>query len=719
MSPVIHKMSTKTATHHQHEEPPSAPYYPPLTTVDGIGQWDQWKRNFKAPVLALLDLMDNAFDASHGREEEFQGHVHVYPDKDPDEIITGLVILNNSCKHIKPMAQILVVYQSSKGSMSESIGENGVGLKQGCATLADLSFALSKNLGQYSLGILAKSLQRNDGCVLPSYSFPNFPQKQELQELFLHESIVGACIAEYGDGSLENGIERLLYHYQSMVQLEDRHHVFCVVLHNLKHNAGGNISVIAEDSSDDEESNQVDYAQNAVGLMQKLRQELPRQYIHVSSSLDVQVDGVSIVFSYWQRRMVELSSFEIKIDPKHSILKAQDWKDPVNGYSLKIYCGFDPIRLCESSKSPASLFVYSRQSGRLILHSADCRSMLGLNPSGSDVSQGLTIILDDFHGNLPLSPTKQDLAFGEESHGEIHEQNLYNWLSGVARVYYNCHLGKMEDKKKEFLTAEIKRHLPTVTDAQTSPVIPKPLPECNLSTLINVPWYLRSEKVTASKTKYTYVTGVDTFITIREPAARKPQSAKKDKKTTPKKRKSSAAPTDEAASMALAAAANSLQPRKRAAINYNEDNGEERARLEAEENELLLAKYEEIGMLKAEATRLRESKKILKDSFRGILAEVKELRKENASLKKEQSHGQRSRMMASKSTLCSPIIVSRQQEDELLAANRKIEELQKALKAAEERAEDAETETEIQQEIANDLRKKAAELRRAAKHASP
>jgi hypothetical protein len=65
-----------------------------------------------------------------------------------------------------------------------------------------------------------------------------------------------------------------------------------------------------------------------------------------------------------------------------------------------------------------SLFVYSRQSGRLIKHSVDGSSVLGLTSSGTQFCQGSTILVDDIHGKLPLNPTKQDLAFGEEANGE-------------------------------------------------------------------------------------------------------------------------------------------------------------------------------------------------------------------------------------------------------------------------------------------------------------
>ena len=105
--------------------------------------------------------------------------------------------------------------------------------------------------------------------------------------------------------------------------------------------------------------------------MNKLRDALPRQYIHVPSTLDVRVDNKSIAFSYWQRRLVELTSFQVKVDPHHPFTTAQDWRDPADGYTLRIYAGFDPIRQEERSAC-ASLLVYSRQSGRLITALRGC-----------------------------------------------------------------------------------------------------------------------------------------------------------------------------------------------------------------------------------------------------------------------------------------------------------------------------------------------------------
>jgi hypothetical protein len=79
----------------------------------------------------------------------------------------GLCIINNSFHPIRSLVQVLEVYNSSKiDSGAHDIGENGVGLKQGCATLSDLSFVLVKNgVERYvELGIIAESLQVPEGC---------------------------------------------------------------------------------------------------------------------------------------------------------------------------------------------------------------------------------------------------------------------------------------------------------------------------------------------------------------------------------------------------------------------------------------------------------------------------------------------------------------------------------------------------------------------------
>ncbi len=148
----------------------------------------------------MLDLIDNSLDAAmmanrrrndirEGGEEDddddvaidndFVGRVHIYPDDvtptssssssssslavvpdaapsdststkianaastsppaPPPPPPSGLCIVNNSCRPIRPLKEVLEIYSSSKtDSGARDIGENGVGLKQGCELMLQL-----------------------------------------------------------------------------------------------------------------------------------------------------------------------------------------------------------------------------------------------------------------------------------------------------------------------------------------------------------------------------------------------------------------------------------------------------------------------------------------------------------------------------------------------------------------------------------------------------
>ena len=93
----------------------------------------------------LLDLVDNAVDAAMPPkgDDDFTGRVHIYRDLYevmPGQVYTtGLCLRNNSHQKIAPMKEVLQLFISAKAnSGSESIGENGVGLKQSCAACAYL-----------------------------------------------------------------------------------------------------------------------------------------------------------------------------------------------------------------------------------------------------------------------------------------------------------------------------------------------------------------------------------------------------------------------------------------------------------------------------------------------------------------------------------------------------------------------------------------------------
>jgi len=77
------------------------------------------------------------------------------------------------------------------------------------------------------------------------------------------------------------------------------------------------------------------------------------------------------------------------------------------------------LRVMESQEKFLSLFSHIHQSSRLIKYEPDARTFLGLYSSVTNYCQDLTIIVDNFSGNLSLNPTKQDIVFSEQANGQI------------------------------------------------------------------------------------------------------------------------------------------------------------------------------------------------------------------------------------------------------------------------------------------------------------
>lgn len=156
-----------------------------------------------------------------------------------------------------------------------------------------------------------------------------------------------------------------------------------------------------------------------------------------------------------------------------STIPWNDDREDLHKCTFRIFCGFDSQVMIDKTESKyGALFVYSRQSGRLITCYNDARTMLSLQAGGSDFCSGLRIILDDNEGYLPLNPTKQgewslgcavcvqwresniiglflliDIAFSEKAHGEVFRENLWKAVGGVAHLFYKHHLKKYGDKK--------------------------------------------------------------------------------------------------------------------------------------------------------------------------------------------------------------------------------------------------------------------------------
>lgn len=107
-----------------------------MTRVNGIGMFNSWRRNFKSPFFAMLDIVDNAIDAALEEKNgnNFNGRIDIHeayvknPNKDgAKKRRAELVIVNNSVEEIVHLSTILEVYKSSKVDKEDIIGQNGVG----------------------------------------------------------------------------------------------------------------------------------------------------------------------------------------------------------------------------------------------------------------------------------------------------------------------------------------------------------------------------------------------------------------------------------------------------------------------------------------------------------------------------------------------------------------------------------------------------------------
>ncbi len=425
------------------------------TTVDGQGMWRAWKRGFTSNLLAVKDLIDNAVDAAFAPSEsnDFIGRIDIFPDV-YQSTTTGICLRNNCATSVAPLEQVFVLYESSKvNSGADAVGENGVGLKQACAALSDLSFVLVKRANnELSFGVIAESLQLRGGVRLPSFNLVDdgslYLQLEDHLSKPEHVD-VRRCIADYGaiepndPPNFPVGMKRICEHFQDMNSRYSGHDLFEVIMDRIRHQ-----------SSNDYTSEQVDVHHEQKTrvntLMRDIKKELPKTYLHVPKTLHFRVGNDRLEFKHWPQRLVELSSFKIMVSPslgwnEGDTFRANDERD--DSYDLRIFCGFDADRATiPDSRKECTLHLHSRKSGRLICTDADARSKLHLPASGSDYSQGLTVLMDDFKGKLPLNPTKQGVAFAEERRGKVHEENLYQLVGAVVHFYYGTHLKKFKGK---------------------------------------------------------------------------------------------------------------------------------------------------------------------------------------------------------------------------------------------------------------------------------
>lgn len=306
-----------------------------------------------------------------------------------------------------------------------------------------------------------------DRTSLPAFRFAISEEddslKDQMNDLFskAEHANVAKCIERYGSDAAEiiggdgdplgRGIDRLCGHFDGTLDFFGNRYVFAVILDRVSY------------------GKTADPSRQALDAIRDLRSVIPRTYLHVPAGFDFRIGSSSMnrekaVFHYWPQRLVELSSF--RVDVNENVPWHLSMNYAVTSYKLRVFVGFDRVRIhSEEETKAASLYVYSRHSGRLIKHEQDARHILGLNAGGSTYSSGLTVIVDDIDGKLPLNPTKQDVAFAEQANGDVHKGNLFAWVGAVASFFYNYHLAKF-DNKKMVLTEKIRCYGPDPTLAR-------------------------------------------------------------------------------------------------------------------------------------------------------------------------------------------------------------------------------------------------------------
>jgi hypothetical protein len=492
------------------------------TPIDGANLWDSWTRNFATPLLAVWDIIDNALDAAH----PVTGRLHVSSSSDED-----LIIANTCHQPVAPLSVILKAYKSNK-SQNNTIGENGVGLKQGCATLSDLTFVLTRNKYQYGVGLLCRALQNDQGLLLPSYEFECRDQNWKqaiflaLRHLVDSHADLQRALGLYGQGEtpserIQKGFRKLVGH---MCDLRDgtwgdSAYVFKLVIHDLKHGKA------CAESKERERLVDTHKRQNLLSFLHQIRTQLPQQYLHVRESFECIVDGKPVFFSYWQRRLADLTHFSVVVNPhfKLNVARVRTILDGIPGddeYLLNVYVGFDPTRCSEEkAQKEANLHIYSRRAGRLIRSYQDCRGLLKLTSGGTDFCQALTILVDDAVGALPLNPTKQDFAFGEQAHGETHSENIFCILAGIAKTYYMYHLREGSSGRKKTLTervVSVKDDIIADEDYDDSVEHVKCFSDCDFTTFQNIEWKLVGGRLQALKRNFTVCQGADSVLALPE-----------------------------------------------------------------------------------------------------------------------------------------------------------------------------------------------------------
>lgn len=336
-------------------------------------------------------------------------------------------------------------------------------------------------------------------------------------------------LASYGrqeDGDTEaadHGAQQLASHFCDCSDPKwvwgDCNYVFALIVHDLVH-----ARVTEMDGEDGTQA-------KVTELLAKVKKELPRQYLHVPNSITVLIDNAAVNFAHWQRRLAELTKYKVWVDKqerlclRHAEQASQDLyqNDCDSAHAVYVYVGFDPTRVGNGreNKSEAScqMFWHSRRNGRLIKHESEARFTLGLSIGSTDFCQGLTVIVDDFGGVLPLNPTKTDFAFAESAHGTVHRQNLNAWVGAVTKVYWTFFRNRYDKKgilgqAVAAIQMDAAQLITEENDSQPS------FRDCKFNTLGPITWHWAPRRGLYSKGSsfsLTRLLGEDTKLLLREP----------------------------------------------------------------------------------------------------------------------------------------------------------------------------------------------------------
>ena len=426
-----------------------------------------------------------------------------------------------------------------------------------------------------------KDLQTNDTYVAPDLKFERSLRTVEGGAI-LHQ-LGDACqqnaklhnaVTEYGHGDFDAGLDFFDRHVDNLLHGSTwKHHdnVFCVILNGLRHTG---TSPEEEDEAAEEEDEECNSRKRCQYLLESLEQDLPRRYLHLKGihvRLKVRSNWQKIDFDYWQQRLAGLTCFKAYIPTTTSFEKDTDLNSSDdcqlnlsfrNGaqpqktkQKIRIFCGFDPVRAKEEEPGPCELFIYSSKSGRLIKRIEDARNSLGI-PRTNDIDaycQGLTIVVDDEEGSLPINPSKQDLSFGSNDCHKLFKNNFYAWVEGIAHTYYNHYLDE-SGKEVHNLRDRVKLSLESIRKLTATKAGLPELSTGNFDQLTNLDWGCRSHGARHSGTrktvkrircsnrkKVTIESGSDTLVELPEVEGvnEEPPKSKKRKKPSSSQQKTS------------------------------------------------------------------------------------------------------------------------------------------------------------------------------------